>query len=78
MAQISYAESMRETQLLQDAIDHAPDDDAVVPALEAALAHPCAPHQMQVDELWTDIVQEHRRVGRHDEAIAADAAARPS
>ena len=75
MATISYADSLREIEALDDAIAGALDDEAAVAATEAALAHPCAAHQMQVTELWTDLAELHRQARRYDDAIAAYEAA---
>jgi tetratricopeptide (TPR) repeat protein len=47
------------------------DRDAEVEALRACLAHPCAPHELFVPELWEQLADAYRTQRRFDEAIEA-------
>ena len=74
MPQISFIESQRQTQAINDRVrDHeeAKDWDAAIATLHELLDHPCAAHQVASYETWEDIHQLYRRVGDYDAAISA-------
>lgn len=60
-------------ELVQRAVDAraAKDKDAEVDALLACIAHPCAAHELQLTELWSELAGAYRSQGRSDEAIDA-------
>jgi tetratricopeptide (TPR) repeat protein len=74
MPQITTAESKRQIEELQQAVDVATAagrwGDAVT-ALRALLDHPCAHHLVGEDEVWDELYQVLRRERRYDDAIDA-------
>lgn len=74
MPSISRAQSEGETEALRGAIQRAEkarDARALILALRAAIAHPCAHHAFDVPGVWDEIAQEYRRLGDVDAAIDA-------
>lgn len=74
MAAISLGQSQAETARLEASLraaDKAGDPARQVAAIEAALAHPCSRHEFFIPELWHDLADARRRLGRFDDAIEA-------
>ncbi len=47
------------------------DPEVEIRSLRACLEHPCSAHQFQVAELWAELGDAYRRMGRFDAAIEA-------
>ncbi|MFP5308807.1 MAG: SEC-C metal-binding domain-containing protein [Actinomycetes bacterium] len=74
MAQITFAESVRQIQSLVDQAEEAMAarrPGAAVERWRSVLAHPCAHHQVLTYEVLDEIHRAYRDAGRYDDAIAA-------